>query len=186
MVAACAAVVTAIGKTVTWLLDSYKTTLEIKRMRNEAHSAGMKQDVIKAYEDRAEEIIQSAIKERVKQLVKDFGGTKERGKELENYLSWAMESLVWRIERGLRVEVRYLAPQTAAAESTTDNEEKQLYDDLANITSKLAYPVPKGDPILHLPSPEPQQLNSAKKAKTLKPRSVGKSKSKGSTGPEGA
>lgn len=169
-IATCYAVAVALGKTVTWLLESYKTTLEIKRMRNEAQAAGMKKEVIVAYEEKAEDIIKAAIEARVQQLIALYNGPKERAKELENYLRWGMESLVWRLERGFRVEVRYLPPPKKEEAEAVDGEEpkQEFGKELGEIQAALSYPELKGDPILSLPPSEPEAPKKPRKPRASK------------------
>lgn len=129
---------------------------------------------MQAYDQKADEIVKEAIQQRIDQLMPLFTGGKERGKEVENYLAWAMESLVWRIERGLRVEIRQLPPPAPSGQPAETSAERAAAQEIADAQKTLDYPEAKGAPILRLPSPEPKQPDAGVKSKRATKTKSGK------------
>jgi hypothetical protein len=79
-------------------------------------------------------------------------GASGRAKEQKTHISWALESLLAYIERGLTMEVRFKLPsQTAPGEQTAMS---HAFETLSSVVPKLNFPKPEERPILSLPKSE--------------------------------
>ncbi|MFO1172860.1 MAG: hypothetical protein U1E49_18085 [Hyphomicrobiaceae bacterium] len=156
------ATIVVIGKTITWLLDTYKKGLEIKDLHHRAHKAGLPADALAPFEEHIKKSIDRAIETRISEILGPKEIATARGRELENGLRWAMNSLIARIERGMTVEIRFLPPpQPEEGETTTtDAETTDAFKDLDQITSRLEFPPLQGSPIISLPAAPPENGDS--------------------------
>lgn len=144
-----------IGKSITWLLDTWKKSLEIKQLREQAKIAGFNDKELKVFDDKIERAVNAAISERVKEILASSPAEQSRKNELEKGLDWSMRALLSRIERGMSVEIRLLPPAPK-----DELEEKQgtpkNYAEVEEIARQLVFPQPTGEPVLALPEPPPE------------------------------
>lgn len=167
----------AIGGTVTWLLDTYERTLRIRKLKAESQAVGAPVRMLEDYEQMIKKTINEAIDKRIAELRPK--GKKGREQELENGLRWAMEAILSRVERGMRVEVRFLPPVATEAEVEKGQHDQQQKDfvDLARIQQDLNFPIEiVGDPILAVPGPAPAKSKEKGEKKARKPRKSTKKK----------
>ncbi len=150
-----------IGFVTDWLTKKWKEIEEIRKLRAETKKLGI-EEAVTAYDHRIEELVQSNIQEMKTELIKEYKGEKGRKHELENSLEWALNSLIARIERGLTIEVRVLAPPAETVDQS-DDEVKKTYSDLETVSRSLqSVRVFEEQPILNLPSPEPPKVSKTK------------------------
>ena len=152
------ATLVVIGKTITWLLDTYKKGLEIKDLHHRAHKAGLPANALAPFEEHIKQTIDRAIETRISEILGVKESTSARGRELENGLRWAMNSLIARIERGMTVEIRFLPPpKPEDGDAVSSNAEAtDAFKDLEKITSRLEFPPLQGSPIISLPAASPE------------------------------
>jgi hypothetical protein len=172
------AVAVAVGKTVTWLLQTYEQTLKIRKLKAESKEVGIGDGVLKEYQALIEKTIDEAIEKRIAELLPPKE-RKPRQQELSNGLAWAMRAILARVERGMTVEVRFLPP--AVAEEAAAGEQAAadpLYQELAAVQQALLFPVEvEGEPILKRPPAVPP-AEPAKAAKAKGPPKPKKPKKK--------
>jgi len=143
-----------IGHVTDWLTKKWKEIEEIRKLRAETKKLEI-EDAVKAYDAKIEALVQANIKEMKRELIEGYKGEKGRKNELENSLDWALSSLVARIERGLTIEIRVLAPPADNADGDSD-ENAKVYTALETVGRSLqAVKVFGEQPILSLPAPEP-------------------------------
>jgi hypothetical protein len=94
-----------------------------------------------------------AIESEVNRLLCPEDKQPGRRTELRNGLAWALESLIARIERGIQIEIRSVAP--AATQEQPDPKVGQAFVQLEEVKKELAYPEMEGQPVLKLPPSEP-------------------------------
>lgn len=149
--------VLAIGKVVDWLTNKWKEIEEIRKLRAETKKLEI-ENALKAIDDKIDAIIKSSVQEQKDELIKLYKGDPGRKNELELGLEWALQSLVARIERGLTIEVRVLAPP---AETGDEDGAKQaeVYADIARVSHKLQFAqISQEQPILPLPPSDPPSV----------------------------
>lgn len=141
---------------VTWVIHNWKKVEEIRKLRSETQkNKSFTEDEIKKFFDKKiEASIETAVEEKIKELLPD----PKRGRhgEQANDLRWALKSLFARIERGMEVEVRFLAPK--------ETEEKKIeppiaaaFETMKQSVPELSFPAAQTSPVLQLPPPEPEK-----------------------------
>ncbi len=146
--------VAMIAKSVSWILDTWKSALEIKELRNRAKAISFDEDELKIFENKVDKLIDAKVKERVAEIMETSKTEGPRSQEVENGLIWAHRALLARIERGMTLDVRFLPP----AEPLPDDEVSPHaadFETLRVLSPTLEFPTPSGAPILRLPSSEP-------------------------------
>lgn len=146
-----------IGFVTDWLIKKWREIEEIRKLRAETNKLDI-EEAVKAYDNKIESLVQTNIQEMKAELIREYSGEKGRKNELDNSLDWALNSLVARIERGLTVEIRVLAPPAETPDG--DGEERtKIYSDLETVSRSLqTVRVFEEQPILNLPAPEPPML----------------------------
>lgn len=164
-------VAVAVGKTVTWLMDTYERTLRIRKLRAESKEFGLPYLVLKEYMDLIETTISDAIEQRIAELLpKD---RKPRDGELSNGLRWSMKAILARLERGMRVEVRFLPPpvekEAGEAADAASQAQQSEFAELAEIQQDLMFPLEvEGEPILALPPADPANVEKKSQSRPRK------------------
>jgi hypothetical protein len=98
-----------IGATITWLLNTWKQALEIKKLRGEtAKSPVFSEADLKIFDDKIEQHVAARIEQRVEELLGAGARAAGRQNELDGLLRWSMRELLARIERGMTIEIRFL------------------------------------------------------------------------------
>ena len=153
-----AATISAIGASITWMLNTWKQALEIKKKYNELKDLGLDDDVLGKIEGNVKKKVDDSIRERAAELIKEYRVTDAgRKSELENGLKWAMQALMARVERGMIVEVRFLPPPKPKDEGATPEQQAEYqakasqFAELGKIAKDLEFPAIEGEPILQIP-----------------------------------
>ncbi len=182
LVGACAPVVLAVGSAIKYLLEQWKTVEEIRELRAKTKAAvAASDDQLKLFDDRLKQVVDEAIAARVKELVP--APKTERENEVAVGVAWALRYLMSRIERGMKVEVKFLPPpappqqevaegETTAAATEPDQNAK-MYAELAEVRNDLLFnEITKiVEPLLNLEAPlPPQKGEDATKSPPRKPR----------------
>lgn len=159
----CAATIIAIGRAVTWALDTWKKVEEIRQIR--AQTAQVEALKGSKFDDLLNESITKTIETEVEKKVTELvdGSKADDGRKNEQKidLRWALESILARVERGMSVEIRLLPPPIKEAEDGEEPEkEPPEYQTLREVANALVFPSMTGDPVLDLPSPEPKKSTS--------------------------
>ena len=179
LVTAGVAVVAAVGKTVTWLLDRYEQTLRIRKLMAESAAIGAPDSIQNEYKSLILKTINDGIDARISELLPNPSQPREQ--ELSNGLRLVMQGMLARIERGMKVEIRFLPPVDEKAETKVDadaaQKKKNAYLELTSIQQKLNFPLElPSEPVLALPPPEPGEQDKLRN-KSRSPKSA-----KGPTG----
>lgn len=150
-----------IGVATDYLIKKWKEIEEIRKLRAETLKLQI-EAALPAYDAKIDAIMKTGIQEIKADLIKTYEGETGRRHELEASLQWALESLAARIERGLTIEIRVLAPPTQ-----NDGEDPTIqaktYDDLQTVGRSLQSVKFFGDqPIMKLPTPQPPESVSKK------------------------
>jgi hypothetical protein len=150
----------AIGASITWMLNTWRQALEIKKKYNELKELGIDEDILGKIENNVKKKVEQSIKERAAELIKEYRKDDARKNELEAGLKWAMQSLMARVERGMIVEVRFLPPPkpkdgaSNAEDQAKYQAQSEQFSELAKIAKGLEFPAIEGEPILQIPPPK--------------------------------
>jgi hypothetical protein len=143
-----------IGLAIQWGIGIIKSTIEIKRLITAARTATLDQTVVTAIEGQIHQKIERAITEEVDALLTDFHGGEGRKNELKGTLASTLDQLLQRIERGMILEIRLLAPRPPAADASAEAQSRyQEFERLAQIANSLEFPRVEGQPALQLTRP---------------------------------
>jgi len=147
----------AIGAAITWALNTWKQVEEIRKIRNEAEGvdAFSEDDIKEMFDDKIQKTIDIAIEGKVDELLGSADGNPGRPHEQRTDLTWALESLMALIERGLKVEIRFLPPQPEPAEEGEEAEIAPEFQTLSHLAQQLVFRIERDRPVTELPPPEP-------------------------------
>lgn len=151
--------IASIGAAVTWALNTWKQVEEIRRVRSETRKTNVltEKEATDVFDRKINERIESSVEEKVNQLTPD-DGKPGRSKEQRADLTWALQSILAHVERGMIVEVRFVPPPLPEGLEPADAreaKERLAFEDLRGIASQLVFPKMEGPPILKLPQPPP-------------------------------
>ncbi len=101
-----------IGAAVTWALLTWKQVEEIRKIWLETQKIdALKNDPIEElFEGKIKQYVEKSVNEHVALISGGIKADKIRKNELEFHLKWALESIISRVERGMVVEIKLLAP----------------------------------------------------------------------------
>ncbi len=145
----------ALGRAITWALDTWKKVEEIRNLRAQtkklatpfAEAEGM-------FEKKIGEIIQQSVAKKIDELLGAPDGLAGRVKEQRVHLEWALETLLAYIERGVTLEVTFKLPAPSPGEETASEQTEEAFQTLQQIAPHLTFPKIEENPILSLPSSE--------------------------------
>lgn len=146
-----------IAGVVTWALNTWKQVEDIRKIRAETRklSSFSEKEVKDIFDAKVAQTIEEAIAKKVDELVPDTGKA-GREKEQRNDLTWALQSVLARIERGMTVEVRFIPPPPPPADATQEQQKvAAAFQTIAEAVPQLAFPPAEPHPIMELPPPEP-------------------------------
>lgn len=143
-----------IGGAITWALHSWKQVQEIKEVRARVTNIPVfVADELKFFDDKIRKTIEAEIKKKVGELLKSANSKTGRTKaEQKSYIKWAVETVLALVERGMKVEIRYLPP--TPQEGAEEDQEATVPPELTKldeIIPKLVFPPVEGATILDLP-----------------------------------
>ena len=121
----------AIGCAITWALDTLKKTLEIRELKNRTTKVQEVRvdDIASLLDNRINELVEKRTKEQVEKLLSNVVEDNGRKHEQREHITWALEALLARVERGMTVEIRLLAPPTTVAGDEQASTPPQSYTD---------------------------------------------------------
>lgn len=144
----------AIAKAIDYLIEKWKQIEEIRKVRAETKKLGVETALV-SFDERIQAVVKESVEKQTKEIMNEYPGDSGRTHELEVGITWSLESLLARIERGLRVEIRMIEPPSVTADLDSASQQPALYSDLSAVARKLQFQEVRGQPILTLPAPEP-------------------------------
>lgn len=141
-----------IGGAVVWALGVWFSVEKIRNLR--AQTAQLQSFTPKEVEDffdsKIKTEIETAVASKVEEILADGKAPAKRKGELTTQLTWALESILAKVERGLTVELR-IAPPTENGKAEEDDEAEPDRAELLAIQDKLVFPKPSDNPVLAIP-----------------------------------
>ncbi len=147
------ATIVMVANVVKWALDTWKEVEKIRKIRAHAQkvTAFTDKDIKDMFDGKIQKSIKTAVRNKVDEMLPQDEKEAGRQHEQRTDLSWALESVLTRVERGMTVEIRFLPPPASDDDPETVNQ----FSALQQIVPQLAFPPPDATPILPLPPPEP-------------------------------
>ncbi|WP_282091223.1 hypothetical protein [Epibacterium ulvae] len=144
------------GGVVTWGIGVWYSVEQIRKTRAETAQieAFTPKEIEEFFDKKIEKTIKLEVEKKVASLLKEGKATKAQQGELKGQLTWALNSLLAKMERGLTIELRIAPPSETEeddADETVDESEDEIYDQLLETQNQLIFPEPSDDPILGIP-----------------------------------
>lgn len=153
-----AGTVLAIGRAFNWALDVWKKIEEIRKVRAEIEKLNISNasEVTNALDKNIDNEIKRSRELEVNSRIEGLEEAVGRKQEQRAGLEWALDSILARVERGMRVEIKFLPPEKLDTKDE-DSEQKRdsTYSEIQAIIPKLVFPSIATNPVLSLPPPEP-------------------------------
>lgn len=131
-----------IAGAVKWILDAWKTSLEIRKIYEQGRRIDLSEQELKPIHDAILARLKTAIEQKAKETASSIADEGRRN-EIENGLRLALDWLAQRIERGLIIEIRQ--PESAIKDSAN-----QQQSELFAISRQLEFPQLTDEPLLEL------------------------------------
>lgn len=148
-------VANALSKILERIINTYKSILEIKNLRNQLKDKGVPAKNTKEVEKYANSLMEKEIKELSLEIVKEYYKGKDIGRrnELSNGLIISLNKIANRIDQGFNIEVR-VEPLLEFEEDDKISKEDQLKIELITkiqaASNNLKFITTTGKPILKL------------------------------------
>lgn len=163
-----ASTVALLGGAVTWALHTWKQVEEIRSLRADAKKLDIfTEGDMKVFDTKIQDIVKQAVEDHVDQVLHiPEGRASTRRQEEKNNITWALETLLSFVERGMKVEIRYIPPKTAGETEDGDGTASSpIFSKLGDIAPKLDFPRVVGTPVLEIPSIEPPKSSRSSPSK---------------------
>lgn len=146
-------VATRIGGVVVWALGVWYAVEKIRNLR--AQTAQLQSFTPKEVEDffdsKIKTQIQTAVEAKVEEVLAEGKAPAQRKGELTPQLTWALESILAKVERGLTIELRIAPPPIDGDEAAVDEEAEPGRKQLLAIQEQLVFPKASDNPVLAIP-----------------------------------
>lgn len=157
-VGAVPAVAAMLSHAVAKIITSYKEVLEIRTLRSQLAQKGIQDQRLLGIDEYANSIMEATVAGLVEKLMAENRGKVEepRRNELANELTFALNALANRIDRGFNIEVR-VEPLPEANSEGESGEDENTRNAIASIlvdAPALRFLKLEGTPILALPEPD--------------------------------
>lgn len=166
------AVVGYVGFLVSWCLNQWKKIEEIRKLRAETAKSQFytSEELESFFDTRIKEILDNAVREKVDELLAGSPLKDHRKNELKSELSWSLESMFARIERGMKVEIRTSIESLPDESPDEDRQVNDALEEVRTIGLGLSFPKISSDPILSLPSvPDADPAPKPRRSRARKP-----------------
>jgi hypothetical protein len=140
---------------VTWTLDTLKRVMEIRKLRQDMNKtkAFTDEEIEKFVGPKVKALVDKAIEEKGVQLlapVPDSPRKHEQRTDLHN----ALELLLDRVDRGMRVELRLSPPVASDGEQSAEAKtQAMIFAELKQISQQLTFLPPNPEPLRRLSAP---------------------------------
>ena len=148
------AIAYSIALAIEKILNVYDTILKIRIHHNELKDLGFTKKDLKGLQDRADNLMKSEIEKLVKKQLEEHykSSDQNRRNELEADLTFNLNKIASRIDRGYSFEVRVQPiPGDADPAKEADPQDRKHIENIQAISKKIEFLKLEGDPILTLP-----------------------------------
>lgn len=159
--------VLSLGQAVKWCLDQWKTIEEIRNLRaSTANLTGipMAEELTLKYDQMIDQLVETKVREEAERLAKQSDADEVRENELANHLAKALTGLLARIERGMKVDIRLLPPESTGDGSNADA--VSAFESIEAVRDELVFPsITEGKPVLKIEK-QPERKKKGRNAVT--------------------
>lgn len=142
------------AKIVEYIINNYKSILEIRNLKNELENHGVPKSNTSSIDEYANKLMEEKIEEKVKELIAESQiSDSGRKNEISNGLTIAMNKLANRIDQGFNIEIRVEPLEEVTENDNEDeyNEVLELHESIEGALETLEFKKLEGKPILKLP-----------------------------------
>lgn len=141
------------GLVVTWGIGVWYSVEQIRKVRAETAKlqSFSKNEIEKFFDTKIQQEIDSAVAKKVSEIIEQGKATKGKKGELTGQLTWVLESLLAKMERGLTIELRVSPPPEDEDEDTESANGETTRQQLVEIQKQLVFPEPSENPVLTIP-----------------------------------
>lgn len=171
--AAIPPVAMCIAHAVEKIVTSYKTLLEIKKLRAELKQLGLKEDNLKGISQHANSFIKDEIDKLTNEIFEEYyvGIDGDRKNELRNAVTISLNMIANRIDNGFNIEIR-AEPLENPSEDLEESEEGQqtrnYIERIISTQETLQFIKMEGEPLLSLPENNIESKTAAKEKRPKK------------------
>lgn len=156
------------------LVGAYSEYLANLAIKQQLRLLEMSADAQKELDDKSRKKLDKAIEQAVERVLKKK--SVGRSNEVANALRASMKGLIARIERGLKIEVRFIAaPKQEAVDEAVAAAEAKADEEFRRVQRELTFPQIPETPLLEIPK-WPQRSKAAPAKKAAKSRGGRKKK----------
>lgn len=140
---------------VTWGLGVWYSVEKIRNIR--AQTAQLQsftpEEVEEIFDSKIKKEIEVAVENKVTEILNEGAAPKARHGELKSQLTWVLNSLLAKMERGLTIELRLSPPPVEGADGEEQAQDTagSLHQELSQLQEELVFPKPSGNPVLEIP-----------------------------------
>jgi regulator of replication initiation timing len=154
--------------TIERIIALYKNYLEIKKLQQDMIDRGVNKKALAAVQEQVNSEVEEGIKKLAPEIIKEYCNKiadAPRRHELTTELTKRLNKLAYKIDRGLRIEIRAnpLTENADQQETTEQKEEKVFLNFVYQKVPTINYIKPSGEPILYLPDNDNQEDHEEKK-----------------------
>lgn len=151
-------VIALIGGGVTWALHTWNQIESVRKLRSETrrNDAFTERETDEIFGPKIDQMIEKSVAEKVAELL---GVDKPKGRDNERQaqLGWALKTLLWFTERGMKVEIKFLPGPASSDEESADalSDTEVAFNEMPAISAELSFPKIEDRPTLELPTLPP-------------------------------
>ena len=149
-------ILVAIGLVVKWCIDVVKGGHDVRKIVEDARKADVSPLIVDQMDKEIQKKVDEQIDKRINELLEGYTGDISRKNELKQMTRLTLRQLLERIERGMKIEPRALAPPNRA-ESDDHSTQNQAFEQIEDIALSLDFPQIEGEPLLQLSDKEREQ-----------------------------
>jgi hypothetical protein len=144
--------IASIAGAVAWALNQWKKIEEIRKLRTETKKVESftEKEVADFFDSKIKRQIDQAVEERTSEMLERSRLSQARKNELTSETEWALRAVLARVERGVKIEVRFL--EATDEEASTDEAQRAAAGTLSELAAELVFPKSEGKPVLALPA----------------------------------
>ena len=139
---------------VTWGIGVWYSVEKIRKVRAETAQIEVftAKEIDEIFGKKIKDTIDLEVDKKVTSLLAEGKADKSQHGELKGHLTWALNALLAKIERGLTIELRLEPPEEPENEEDEfDEAEVAVFEQLSNIQEKLVFPDRNDNPVLSIP-----------------------------------
>lgn len=162
--------IASIAGVVTWALSQWKKIEEIRKLRAETKKSKSftEEEVAEFFDNKIKRQIDKAVDKKASELIDRSKLPQSRKNELDSEVEWALRAVLARVERGMKIEVRFI--ELSEEETKEANKPQRIaMSALSKFAEQLTFPNAQGRPVLALPAVQDADPVEVKKTRR-KPR----------------